>query len=353
MTFADFTKDLVEPYILEEITRQMQDAQSHLLNLAEEHQHAFATEIVENANRWMEYQGKNFRKLAMSDQMIRKRVEALAQAAAQGYSIDAENDVVMNAAPALPLSIEPPPHYAAEVAACTINEKYQPWLNEVGRQFIAQQEQLAELQRQVAEGQEHRTPFEGAFSEVVRSRGTPPSVKSLRPSSSPLGVTKSSSISSGRSSRQNSPQSPPLETVRATPSPLPRSSTVHAPQAVEQNTPAICIERARPFAVAGQTPLPTTPQIPGAFVSTIAPPAPAKPSGNVGPPGFTRRSEALAPTGVCSPDCRVVAEGSDIRYSHRFPCLKSDFGRSIFGRDLGTKLLSQSQNRIDVGTVRV
>jgi len=37
MTFADFTKDLVEPYILEEITQQMQDAQSHLLNLAEEH----------------------------------------------------------------------------------------------------------------------------------------------------------------------------------------------------------------------------------------------------------------------------------------------------------------------------
>jgi len=55
MSFAEFTKDLVEPYILEEITRQMQDAQSHLLNLAEEHQHAFETEIVENANRWMEY----------------------------------------------------------------------------------------------------------------------------------------------------------------------------------------------------------------------------------------------------------------------------------------------------------
>jgi len=87
----------------------------------------------------------------MSDQMIRKRVEGLEQAAAQGYSIDAENDVVMNAAAALPLAIEPPPHYAAEVAACIITEKYQPWLNEVGRQFIAQQEQFAELQRQVAE----------------------------------------------------------------------------------------------------------------------------------------------------------------------------------------------------------
>jgi len=219
MTFADLTKDLVEPYILAEITRQMQDAQSHLLNLAEQHQHPFETEIVENANRWMEYQHKNFRKLAMSDQMIRKRVEALEQAAAHGYSNDAENDVVMNAAPTLPLGIEPPPHYAAEVAACMINEKYQPWLNEMVRQFIAQQEQLAELQKQVAEAHEGRTTLEVAVSEVVRSWGTTPSVKNVRPSSHPLGVTKSSSISSGRSSRQNSPQQPPPEAVPATPSP--------------------------------------------------------------------------------------------------------------------------------------
>jgi len=325
MTFADFTKDLIQPNILEEITRQMQDAQSHLLNLAEEHQHAFETEIVENANRWMEYQRKTFRKLAISDQMIRKRVEALEQAAAQGYSIDAENDVVMNAAPALPLAIEPTSHCAAEVAACMINEKYQPWLNEVGRQFIAQQVQLAELQKQVAEAHERQTPLAVAFSEVVRSQETSPWVNNLWPSSRPLGDTKSSSISSGRSSRQNSLQPLPPEAVPATPSPLLRSSTVPAPQAVEQNTPAIGIERERPFAVPGQTPLPTIPQVPGGFVSAIAPPAPAKPSGNGGPPGFSRRSEAPAPTGVCSPDCMVVAEGSDIRYVHRFPFLKSDF----------------------------
>jgi len=243
----------------------------------------------------------------MSNQMIRKRVEALEQAAAQGNSIDAENDVVMNAAPAIPLAIEPPPHYAAEVAACMINEKYQPWLNEMGRQFIAQQEQLAELQKQVAEAHECRTPLEVAFSEVVRSRGTTPSVKNLRPSSRPLGVTKSSSISSGRSSRQNSAQPPPPEALPATPSPLPRSSTIPAPLAVAPNTPAICIERERLFAVAGQTPLPTTPQVPAAFISAIAPPAPGKPSGNVGPLGLRRRREALAATGVCSTDCRVVA----------------------------------------------
>jgi len=50
----------------------------------------------------MEYQQKNFHKLAVSDQMIRKRVEALEKAAAKGYSIDADNDVVMKAA--LPFS---------------------------------------------------------------------------------------------------------------------------------------------------------------------------------------------------------------------------------------------------------
>jgi len=287
MTCADFTKDLVETYIVEEITQQMQDAQSHLLNLAEEHQLGFETKIVENANSRMEYQRKNFSKLAMSAQMIRKRVEALEQAAAEGYSIDAENNVVMNAAPALPLAIEPPPHYAGELAACMINEKYQYWLNEVGRQFVAQQQQLAQLQKQVAEAHERRSPLEVAFSEVVRLRGTTPSVKNLRPSSRPLGVTKSSAISSWRSSRQNSPQPPPPEAVPATPSPLPRSSTVPTPQAVEHNTPAIRIERERPFAVAGQTPPPTTPQVPDAFLSAIAPPAPAKPSGNVGHSGFT------------------------------------------------------------------
>jgi len=325
ITFADFTKDLVIPYILEEITWQMQDAQSNLLNLAEEYQHAFEREIVENANRWMEYQRRNFRQLTMSDQMIWKQVEALEQAAVQEYSIDTENNMVRNAAPALPLAIEPPPHYAAEVAACMINEKYQPLLNEVGRQFIAQQEQLAALQKHVAEAHECRTPLEVAFSEVVRSPGTTPLVKNLRPSSRPVRVTKSSSISSGKSSRQNSLQPPPPEAVPATPSPLPRSVMVPAPLAVEQTMPAICIERERPFAVAGQTPLPTTPQVPGAFPSAVGPSAPAKPSGNVGPPGFARRSEVPAPTAVCSPDCRVVAEGSNIRYAHRFPSLKSDF----------------------------
>jgi len=55
LTFPHFTKDLVELYILEEITQQMQEAQSHLLNLADEDQHAFETEIVEIPNGWIDY----------------------------------------------------------------------------------------------------------------------------------------------------------------------------------------------------------------------------------------------------------------------------------------------------------
>jgi len=37
------------------------------------------------------------------------------------------------------LGIDPSPQDAAEVADCIINEKYQPWLTEVGREMIAQQ----------------------------------------------------------------------------------------------------------------------------------------------------------------------------------------------------------------------
>jgi len=95
----------------------MQDAQSLLLNVAEEYQRAFETEIIDNGNGWIEYQRKKFHQLALSDQMIQKWLEALEPAAAQGCSIDVENDVVMNAAPALPLAIESPSHYTVEVTA--------------------------------------------------------------------------------------------------------------------------------------------------------------------------------------------------------------------------------------------
>jgi len=61
----------------------------------------------------------------MSDQMIQKWVETLEQATDHRYSIDAENEVVMHAGPALPLAIEYPQQYTAPVAACVTATGYQ------------------------------------------------------------------------------------------------------------------------------------------------------------------------------------------------------------------------------------
>jgi len=221
----------------------MQEAQGFLLKVAVDHQRPVEIEIMGNANRRIEYQRNNFTQLAMSEQMIQKRVEGLELAAAQEYSIDTENGVVINPAPALPLAIETFAHYSGQVVVCLINATYKPWFNVVGRQFIEEQEQLAELQRHMAEAQERPTPLEEAFSEDVHSGGTTHSVRKLRPSSRLLRVTKCGSILLWRSSRQNSGQLPPREAVSRTPSLLPRSSTLPAVPAGEQSTQAICIER--------------------------------------------------------------------------------------------------------------
>jgi len=60
-----------------------------------------------------------------------------------------------------------------------INAKYQPWLNEVGRQFMVQQAQLLTVKRLVVEVQKRETPFIVAFSEVVSLWRTTLSVRNL------------------------------------------------------------------------------------------------------------------------------------------------------------------------------
>jgi len=50
-----------------------------------------------------------------------------------GYSIDSENEVMINSPLAYPLGMEPAAHYVAEVAASMINKMYQPGFMEVGR----------------------------------------------------------------------------------------------------------------------------------------------------------------------------------------------------------------------------
>ena len=70
MTFADFTKNLFEPYIVREVTKRFQEAQASLGNFVEEQQIMWQNEMVSNANLWMKKQQIEYRKLALSVQMI-------------------------------------------------------------------------------------------------------------------------------------------------------------------------------------------------------------------------------------------------------------------------------------------
>jgi len=54
--------------------------------------------------------------------MIRARLTALELAVQGGYLIDSDNDVNMRTVPPLPLAIEPPPQYAAEMAAVMLHK---------------------------------------------------------------------------------------------------------------------------------------------------------------------------------------------------------------------------------------
>ena len=119
VTFQSFVRDIFEPYLLMEVGKRFQEAQGQLLNFVKEKQLMFKEEMVKSANEWMWDQQKAFRQQAMTVQMLKGRVAPLEQARCDNYVIDLENDVVMRAAPPLPLVPAPPVHYAAELANVT------------------------------------------------------------------------------------------------------------------------------------------------------------------------------------------------------------------------------------------
>jgi len=104
------------------VGKRFQEAQGQLENFVEEKQLMFEEEIVKSANEWMRDQQKAFRQQAMSVQMFKGRVAALEQARRDNYDIDLENDVVMTAAPPLPLVQAPPVHYSAELAKYMVDQ---------------------------------------------------------------------------------------------------------------------------------------------------------------------------------------------------------------------------------------
>jgi len=73
MTFANFTRELFEPYIVREVTKRFQEAKACIGDFITTTQLEWQNEMVTNANGWMKIQQVEYRKLALSDRMIRAR----------------------------------------------------------------------------------------------------------------------------------------------------------------------------------------------------------------------------------------------------------------------------------------
>jgi len=87
----------------------------------------------------------------MSVQMLQGRGAVLEQARRENYEIHLENDVVMTAPPTLLLVQAPPFHYAAELAKCMVDERYESFLTELASLNMRQQMQLDAQQQQFRE----------------------------------------------------------------------------------------------------------------------------------------------------------------------------------------------------------
>jgi len=205
MTYANFTRDLFEPYIVREVTKRFQEAKASMGDFITGTQLEWQNEMVTNANRWMKVQQVEYRKSALSDRMIRARLTALELAVQEGYSIDSDNDVNMCTAPPLPLAIEPPPQYSAVMAAVMLHKEMAPILTQVAQTALESQERVRQLEQQL---QVLVVPQPAlltvAFEEAMRSRGVSPvaNLKNLRVAVERCGVTKSRSQACRQSSRQ-------------------------------------------------------------------------------------------------------------------------------------------------------
>jgi len=175
MTFANFTRELFEPYIVREVTKRFQEAKASMGDFITATQLEWQNEMVTNANRWMKIQQVEYCKLALSDRMIRARLTALELAVQGGYSIDSDNDVNMRTAPPLPLAIEPPPQYAAEMAAVMLHKEMAPILTQVAQTALNSQERVRQLEQQLQVlVVPQPAPLTVAFEEAMRSRGVSP-----------------------------------------------------------------------------------------------------------------------------------------------------------------------------------
>jgi len=315
-TFANFTRDLFEPYIVREVTQRFQEAKVSMGDFITATQLEWQNENVTTANGWMKIQQLEYRKLALSDRMIKASLTALELAVQGGYSIDSDSDVNMRTAPPLPLAIEPSPQYVAEMEAVMLHKEMAPILTQVTETALESQEQVRQLEQQLhVMVVPQPAPLTVTFEEAMRSRGVSrvANLRNLRVAAQRSGVTKSRSQASRPSSRQPSPHSPP----RA-------PSNVPIRPVVEPATPApaIGVESDPPYAVAASTPIPATPHNLVAFALAQPPQPPAKPLRRAGWSGFSDQPGQFA-SRYCNEGCRLLgADGSKFYFSHWAPGVK-------------------------------
>jgi len=133
MTFAHFTRQVFEPYIEREVMKRFREGQAFIGKFITTSHLKWQNEIVSNANRRMKIQQAEYSKLALSDRMIRAHLTALELAIQEVDSIDSNKDMNIHIPPRLPLAIEPPPQYAAEMAAIILHKEMAPILTKVAQ----------------------------------------------------------------------------------------------------------------------------------------------------------------------------------------------------------------------------
>jgi len=113
--------------------------------------------------------------LALSDRMITANLTALELAVQAVYSMDSNNHGNMCTAPLLPLAIEPPVQYTAEMAAVMLPKEMAPTLTQVAQMVLQLQEQVRQLEQQLQVlFVLQPAPLTVAFEEAMRSRGVSP-----------------------------------------------------------------------------------------------------------------------------------------------------------------------------------
>ena len=295
MTFADFTRECFEPYILPEVGKRFHEAEAQLPNFVESRQTIFQKQMVDSANTWITKLQKAFKHFARSGTLLRGRVAALEHIVKHGYKIDSDSDVIMQAAAALLLVEAPPIEYAPETAAYMVRAEWQSYLTELATTYMQQPKTIRLQQEQLTPAQSTQTRL-FSFSEGVTA-ALMIRAQSASPAGNPPGVHKNKKPGKAKE-KQPSSGKPSAPSIQRSGLPATPTQQTHLPAhpAVEPMTPAIQVQPERPFAVAAATPIPATPHNP----TVPAAQAKCKPGW-----GDSPGPSAQSATAYCSDGCRM------------------------------------------------